>query len=270
MNRIFRYVFFIVLFTFSLSGVVACSPLESAHSTRVTSPPFSTPVAESTPQNQPDAVSTKPPATITATATATTTIQPPLSPSSTPTISEPKGCKRPPDLYELIEINGMLLNQRTFSMLQNAQTIYVGELDLTGYHITQGSYTNNVSASFGTHAGGGAVDLSVIQYGTYQVLYDDIPEVIKALRISGFAAWLRDFDQLYPGSPIHIHAIAIGDAELSAAAQDQLTGPFGYFLGYNGLPQTDGGDPIPDEFGGPVLCQWMVEEGFPQPVTPSP
>ncbi|OJX39564.1 MAG: hypothetical protein BGO78_13745 [Chloroflexi bacterium 44-23] len=184
------------------------------------------------------------------------------TPSHTATFDQPPGCLQPPEDYSRIEINGMQINQRTFSMLQNAQALYGGELELTGYHLTQGSYNNSVSASFGTHAGGGAVDLSVIQYGVYQVLYDDIPVLIKALRIAGFAAWLRDFDQLYPGSPIHIHAIAIGDAELSQAAQDQLTGPYGYFRGFNGLPQAEGFAPIPDEHGGPILCQWMLAEGY--------
>jgi hypothetical protein len=193
-----------------------------------------------------------------------------LIPSFTPTISstptpefiEPDDCLRPPDNYDLVEINGMYINQRTFSMLEHAQSIYGGEIELTGYHLTQGSYTNLVSASFGTHNGGGAVDLSVIQYGTYQVLYADIEPLIQALRIAGFAAWLRDFDQLYPGSPIHIHAIAIGDRDLSGPAQDQLTGEFGYFRGYNGIPQENGFVPIRDEHGEPILCQWMFEMGY--------
>lgn len=210
----------------------------------------------------------------TATSTYTYTAQPSTTativPSFTPTISftptpkfiEPDDCLKPPDNYDLVEINGMFINQRTFSMLEHAQTIYGGEIELTGYHLTQGSYTNLVSASFGTHTGGGAVDLSVIQYGTYQVLYADIEPLIQALRIAGFAAWLRDFDQLYPGSPIHIHAIAIGDRDLSGPAQDQLTGEFGYFRGFNGIPQENGLAPVQDEHGGPILCQWMVELGY--------
>ncbi len=190
-----------------------------------------------------------------------TTFTPTSSPTAIPTATDaqPFGCLRPPDDYSRIEINGMQINQRTFAMLQNAQTLYGGELDLTGYHLTQGSYSTSVSASFGTHAGGGAVDLSVMQYGTYQVLYDDIPRLISALRTAGFAAWLRDFDQLYPGSPIHIHAIAIGDAELSPAAQDQLTGVYGYFRGFNGLPQPEGADPIKDEHDAVILCQWILD-----------
>lgn len=156
----------------------------------------------------------------------------------------------------------MPINQRTYQMLLYAQELYGGELELTGYHLTQGSYTNLVSASFGTHNGGGAVDLSVIQYGTYKVLYDDIEPLIQALRKAGFAAWLRDFDQVHPGSPIHIHAIAIGDRDLSQPAIEQLIGTFGYFRGFNGLPQKEGYPPVVDEHGGPIICQWMLDMGY--------
>lgn len=147
-------------------------------------------------------------------------------------------------------------------MLAHARELYGGEIDLTGYAVTQGSYTNALSASFGTHAGGGAVDLSVMRQGTYTVLWDDVPQILQALRAAGFAAWLRDYGELHADSPIHIHAIAIGDRELSSAAQDQLTGPAGYFRGYSGLPVEQYGGPTPDRFGGPVLCQWMIDLGY--------
>ncbi|MDO9087084.1 MAG: hypothetical protein Q7U53_12830 [Anaerolineaceae bacterium] len=206
--------------------------------------------------------------TSTPTITATSTV--PVLPTKTPTVSntptpafiEPDNCLEPQENYDLVVINGMYINQRTFSMLEHAQSIYGGEIELTGYHLTQGSYTNQISASFGTHNGGGAVDISVIQYGIYQVLYDDIEPLINALRTAGFAAWLRNFDQLYPGSPIHIHAIAIGDRDLSGPAEEQLTGEFGYFRGFNGIPQDNGSTPIPDEHGGPILCQWMLDMGY--------
>ena len=147
-------------------------------------------------------------------------------------------------------------------MLANAQQIYGGELEITGYAITQGSYNNSVEASFGTHSGGGAVDLSVLQRGTYTVLWDDIEPLLRALRAAGFAAWLREYGELHPDSPIHIHAIAIGDQELSQAAQEQLTGEAGYFRGFNGLPVSMYGPPTPDRYGGPVLCQWMLDMGY--------
>ncbi|MBE0698737.1 MAG: hypothetical protein IH586_17600, partial [Anaerolineaceae bacterium] len=96
---------------------------------------------------------------------------------------------------------------------------------------------------------------------TYTVLWEDVPPLLRALRASGFAAWLREYGELSPDSPIHIHAIAIGDEELSQAAQDQLTGTFGYFRGYSGVP-TKSGIPEPDRYGGPVLCQWMIDLGY--------
>jgi hypothetical protein len=210
--------------------------------------------------------------TVTPTSTSTLTPVPPtltattvpsptatMPPTSTP---EPAGCIKPPEDYTQLEINGETLNQRTFAMLAHAQELYGGEIDLTGYAVTQGSYTNSVSASFGTHAGGGAVDLSVMRQGTYTVLWDDVPRLLQALRASGFAAWLRDHGELHADSPIHIHAIAIGDRELSPAAAEQLTGSAGYFRGYSGLPVEQYGGPTADRFGGPILCQWMIDLGY--------
>ena len=198
------------------------------------------------------------PATATATQTPTATLVP--SPTSTP---EPLGCQKPSEDYTRLEVdNSETINQRTLAMLAHAQELYGGEIELTGYAITQGSYSDAVSASFGTHAGGGAIDLSVMRQGTYTVLWDDIEPLLRALRVAGFAAWLREYGELHPDSPIHIHAIAIGDRELSAAAQEQLTGEAGYFRGYSGLPVATYGAPTPDRYGGPIICQWMIELGY--------
>ena len=182
------------------------------------------------------------------------------TPSITATLSS-AGCQEPGDNYERLNINGHRLNTRTVEMLEYAQSIYDGAIDLTGSALTQGSYTDAVEASFGTHAGGGAVDISVMKPGTYEILFEDIEPLINALRLAGFAAWYRDFDELYPGSPVHIHAIAIGDQELSWAARSQLDGPFGYFWGYTGVP---GNAPVRDRHGGPVLCDWMPDLGYPE------
>jgi hypothetical protein len=209
-------------------------------------------------------------ATRTPTLTATPTPQPSLTASITPSITptpEPAGCLQPPEDYTRVKVNGWTLNRRTLAMLEQAAHTYGGELEITGYAITQGSYHDNGAASFGTHLGGGAVDLSVMRKGTYQVLWEDIEPLIQALRTAGFAAWLRDLDELYPGSSIHIHAIAIGDQELSQAAVEQLTGPRGYFYGLTGIPY---GDPAPDRHGGPVLCQWMLDQGYQVLGTPVP
>ena len=172
--------------------------------------------------------------------------------------ADPAGCLRPVDGYDIVTINGHYLNERTASMLRYSQQLYGGEIELDGSAVTQGSYTDAVVMSFGTHAGGGAVDLSVFYPGTYQPAYDDIGRILRALRTAGFAAWLRDLDELQPGSPIHIHAVAVGDRQLSSAALDQLRGETGYFRWNNGLPAK----PAPDRFGAPVLCSWMIEDGF--------
>ena len=190
--------------------------------------------------------------------TPTLTITPTWTPSPT---SEPAGCLKPPDDYSRITVNDWVLNRRTYAMLQHAADLYGGEIDITGYAITQGSYHDNGEASFGTHLGGGAVDLSVMRKGTYTILKDEIPGLLHALRVAGFAAWYRIADELYPGSPYHIHAIAIGDKELSQPALDQLTGPAGYFRGFSGLPPKNG-QATPDRFGGPILCQWMIDLGY--------
>ncbi|MBC6936866.1 MAG: SH3 domain-containing protein [Chloroflexi bacterium] len=179
-------------------------------------------------------------------------------------VIDPEGCQRPPDDYTQIRIGYAVLNARTLAMLDHAQMLYRaqgGSMDFR-QAIMQGSYNpGGVSASFGTHDGGGAVDLSVRSRQDWRVLSDDIWPMIRALRLAGFAAWLRDTGELYPGSPIHIHAIAIGDAELSPAARAQIDGTFGYLRGYNGLPQTDN-TPRPDTSGEMVICAWMVEMGF--------
>jgi len=197
------------------------------------------------------------------TPTLTATAAPPPTETMQPISTlEPFGCQKPLEDYTRVEINGSMLNQRTLSMLAHAQQLYGGELQIAGDGITQGSYTDAVSASFGTHAGGGAVDLSVMRHGTYTVLWEDIERLLHGLRLAGFAAWLREYGELYSDSPIHIHAIAIGDRELSPAAQEQLTGVAGYFRGYSGLPVPDNGTPAPDRYGGPILCQWMIDLGY--------
>jgi len=200
---------------------------------------------------------------------STNTIQPiPLTPTTT--LALISACREPSDNYEIITVNGHRLNTRTYEMLIYAATLYQGQIDITNHAITQGSYTNAVEASFGTHAGGGAVDLSVMATGTYDILFDEIEPLITALRLAGFAAWFRDFNDLYEGSPVHIHAIAIGDKHLSPAAREQLISSYGYFQGFDGLP-PENGEPNRDLHGGPILCPWMTTLGYPEiNLTPSP
>jgi hypothetical protein len=211
--------------------------------------------------------------------TNTVKTRPPLIPAATATWEPTPSshvdddmalCKEPVDDYTIVNINGHKLNQRTYMMLIYAASIYEGPINILDQAITQGSYTNAVEASFGTHAGGGAVDISVMAEGTYDILEEEISPLIFALRVAGFAAWYRKLNDLYDGSPAHIHVIAIGDRELSLAAREQLAGPFGYFWGYDGLPREDG-YAIRDTHGGPIVCPWMTEMGYPaKTTTPRP
>ena len=82
------------------------------------------------------ATQTSLPSTLTATQTPTLTPIPSLTPTP-----EPLGCQKPPEDYTRVEVNGETLNQRTLAMLTHAQELYGGEIELTGYAITQGSYT---------------------------------------------------------------------------------------------------------------------------------
>jgi hypothetical protein len=179
---------------------------------------------------------------------------------------EPAGCLKPPDDYTRIFVNGSNLSQRTFAMLEQAAKLYHGPLDITDKDITKGGYlTPNRTAgtppgpgdlSLGTHDGGGVVDLSVPDPTGKG--FKQIEPLIRALRAAGFAAWFRDVNDGYAGN-VHIHAVAIGDQDLSPEAKDQLTGIAGYFRGLNGLT---GKYQQPDKHGGPTLCQWMIDAGY--------
>jgi hypothetical protein len=177
---------------------------------------------------------------------------------------ELEGCLAPPDDYTRQPVNGATLNARTLAMLDHAADLYAARGGLVDFRLAvmQGSYNaGGVAASFGTHDGGGAVDLSVRSRVDFSVLTGDIAPMILALREAGFAAWLRDPDVFYAGSPIHIHAIAVGDAELSPAARAQIDGDGGYLRGLDALI-ADYGGPSADPHGGPVVCQWMIAQGF--------
>lgn len=181
-------------------------------------------------------------------------------------IVELAGCMTPPEDYTQIIWGAAqeTFNIRTVAMLMQADRLYKalgGTLDLE-FQIVQGSYTPGVDASFGTHDAGGAVDISVRSPIDFSLVSDEIPWLLEALRTAGFAAWVRDQDELYLGSPIHIHAIAVGDAELSEAARRQIDGLEGYLRGFNGLPQLEGVPPVEDIYGDPIICQWMIEAGF--------
>lgn len=118
-----------------------------------------------------------------------------------------------------IPYGGVLLDQQTISALQSAEGIAGFQFTLT-----QGSFTNAVAASAGTHSGGGAMDVSVDGLSTDQQV-----AIVRALRQSGFAAWRRTPSE---GFVDHIHAILIGDPLLSSAAAAQVPA---YQSGLDGL-----------------------------------
>jgi hypothetical protein len=171
-------------------------------------------------------------------------------PSPSPAGPASIACQPPVDDYTRVAVNGYTVNQRTHLMLQTAQALYGGPGNLLS--ITQGSYSAGVGASFGTHDGGGVVDISIRHPESLEFLYDEVDQMVQALRQAGFAAWYRSPAE---GFTPHIHAVAVGDAELSESARAQLTAEHGYFLGRNGLPQPELTGP--DPHGGPLLCPWM-------------
>jgi peptidoglycan hydrolase-like protein with peptidoglycan-binding domain len=98
--------------------------------------------------------------------------------------------------------SGVTLNVRTIHMLRAA-----GRLVRRGCVLdaTKGSYTGPDGSSKATHAGGGAVDLSIRRRCGHS-----IKRVVRSLRHVGFAAWYRN----WPGNR-HIHAVAISDPDMA-------------------------------------------------------
>lgn len=127
--------------------------------------------------------------------------------------------------------SGKPVNQRTRDMLAAADAKFSW-----GITVTQGSYQGCSDASACTHAGGGAVDISVSGVSTTNRWV-----MVKALRQVGFAAWLRTPDQ---GFAYHIHAVAVGDTDAHIQAADQVGD---YYRGRNGLA-SHAADNTPSEY----------------------
>lgn len=138
---------------------------------------------------------------------------------------------------------GVTLNLRTIEMIEAAEEILGFKLRLT-----QGSYNKGgVTASAGTHDGGGVVDVSLKDAKTGELF----PEVRRnrirdAMRQVGFAAWIRNPSQSNPPWPWHCHAVAVGDKELSSGAAQQVVA---YHNGKNGLA-SNGKDDGPRTWAG--------------------
>lgn len=150
----------------------------------------------------------------------------------------------PTNNYRHVYFRGDEMNVRTRELLQRAETIMRKKYSHIGFQfiVTQGSYNvGGVLASLGTHDGGGALDLHTRTHPRHVV--DDM---VKSLREAGFAAWSRGrgHDTFSP----HIHALALGDQQMSSSARRQI---IAYARGSDGLignnPDADRhlGRPVP-------------------------
>lgn len=116
------------------------------------------------------------------------------------------------DAYDRVSVgkysdgSDVQLNKRTKAMLTVAE-------EQLGYPLTisQGSYHTGTKQSAGTHDRGGVVDLLAFQ----------ADRKVRVLREIGFAAWHR-----LPSEgdwPEHVHAVALGDKEMSDEARKQVS-----------------------------------------------
>lgn len=137
------------------------------------------------------------------------------------------------DPYDKVAFHGYTTDRRTAVMARIAERRLGVELQCF-----QGSYNTSVSASAGTHAGGGALDV-----WSSSITPQD---VVHTLRKIGFAAWYR---KPIPGVwGAHIHAIDIGNKKLSTAARDQVRQ---YRAGLDGL--ADAADDPQDFRPNPIV-----------------
>lgn len=259
-----------VLTTCFLPGLVACQMAAPLAPPSISYPSDVSPTIPATPTpaaTNASTVSSPQSPAFDATRTLTQIVNLTITPM--PIFYEPAGCWQPPDDYTRVQIGNITINARTYAMLQQAALLYGGEIDVAGKAIIQGSYSNNSLDSLGVHLGGGAVDISITRPNSSYVFYTEIEPLIRALRTAGFAAWLREDDRKEPAAGLYIHAIAIGDHDLSPAAQEQLTGSSGYLRGYDGQPVING-EPVPDRHGGPLICRWMLKAGYSDLRTPTP
>lgn len=121
----------------------------------------------------------------------------------------------PPADYRIVSFRGVRVNVRTRVMIERAES-YMKQMGINSkLSFSQGSYNTSVSASAGTHDGGGALDIRI---GGYSSATAD--NVVKALRMAGFAAWHRGVNDSFDP---HIHAIAIGDTRATQVAKNQVS-----------------------------------------------
>ncbi len=147
---------------------------------------------------------------------------------------------KPPDDYRRLAFRGHLANGRTIAMTTQAEAWAAARGVPKQWPLFQGSYHSGTGASGGTHDGGGALDVNTAGKSPRQIRV-----MVEALRRAGFAAWHRPEPTW---ADDHLHAIAIGDRDLSSSARSQVRE---YFAGGDGLvgsapdPHSAIGRPIP-------------------------
>lgn len=148
------------------------------------------------------------------------------------------------DPYQRVWFRGVLLERRTVSALEWVERRFGKQVV-----ITQGSFSTSVNASGATHAGGGALDISVVGLSV-----KERRRLVRLLRRAGFAAYFRPF---VPGLwPSHVHAVLLGNKTASAAAQWQMSE---YRAGRNALSNAG-----PDRAWRPrVPRRWSHRQGRP-------
>lgn len=150
----------------------------------------------------------------------------------------------PPANYEQTLSSGHVINRRTATLLRRAEMLLKASFPLV---VIKGSYLSNTALGAHPHNGGGAIDLAIMNDDPQQ-----IERAVQALRQVGFAAWYRDRQR-----GRHIHAIAIGDRDMSAAARWQIKA---YFEGKNGRSTSQ-----PDPHGGlpSTIPPWVLKHRIP-------
>lgn len=123
------------------------------------------------------------------------------------------------DAYEIVTYQGRKMDKMSVAAFEHWQDI-LGE----SLSITQGSYNaGGVSASAGTHDGGGVIDIKIPTGATWQA-------TVLAGRYAGWCAWYRS--EAEGPWPAHIHAVLRGNDKLSSGAARQVED---YKKGLNGL-----------------------------------
>lgn len=117
--------------------------------------------------------------------------------------------------YTKVTVEGHTLNARTAALYKQVKRIYPLVGGSGTIRLVQGSFTNDVSASAGTHSGGGVGDW-MVEPGTDH----NYNRLQKAFRYAQVAAWHRTTAQGFSGD--HVHGVVVGDDSAATLAKAQV------------------------------------------------